>query len=80
MRGEGSRYIDQLFVASLIIQLLVLGIDCQHGAGGHRICLFQNGIVIIVQDGIAIGIQLLDPVFQIQPDTAGYPDRDLKDR
>ncbi len=72
LRGESSGHVCQLFATIFAIEFLVLGIDGQDGAGGDRIFLFQNRVAIIVQDRVAVIIQLLDPVLEVNADAAGH--------
>ena len=60
--------------------LLCVGIDFQHGSGFDGIDLLQHRVAIIIENGAAIGICFLDPVFQVDADSASHPDGGLENR
>ena len=80
LRRKGGGHIDKLFITTFVQKLLVRCVDCQDGTGLDRIFLLENRALIIVQDRVAIAIQLLDPVLQIDANAAGNVNRCLEDR
>ena len=79
LRGERGRHVDQ-FLTGLVAELLVLGVDDQHGAGGDRVFLFKDRVAVVVQDRLAVRVGLAHPVLQVDADAAGHVHRGGKDR
>ena len=57
-----------------MVELFVLGVDGEDGACFDRVGLFEDGVSVVVEDGLAICALLLDPVFEVDTDPAGYAD------
>ncbi len=80
MRRESGSDIGQLLAAIFAEELLALGVDGQNGAGFDGVFLLQDRIAVIVEDRLAVGVQLLDPVLQVEADAAGHVDGGAEDR
>ena len=80
LRRKGAVQFNELFVAICVVEFFLFGVDGQYGAGRHRVFLFKDRVAIIVEDRVAVFVNFLDPVFQVDPDTAGHANCGQEDR
>ena len=80
LRREGRAHIGEVFAAVLAQKLLRSGVDLEHRAGFDRIFLLKYRIAVIVENGLAVVVEFLDPVLEVDADTAGHAHRRQEDR
>ena len=69
LRREGLGDVFEFF--TVLVELFVLGVDGEEGAGIDRVGLFEDGVAFCVLHGVAFGVFLFDPVLEVEADAAG---------
>ena len=79
LRGERRRDVHDL-VAVGVEQFPGAGVDREDRTGIDRVGLFENRFTVVVDDELAVGVELGDPVLEVEADSAGDADGGEKDR
>ena len=77
LRSEGLG--DVFEFLAILVEFFVLRIDGEDGAGVDGVGLFEDGVAFFVEDGVAFGVFLFDPVSEVESDAAGDVDSGEED-